>query len=119
MPRAGASPPWATCWNWACHSAGLHAGLAQPIRQAGIDLVFTCGPEMAALDAALPGDCAPAVQPTPGQLGALVAERALAGDVVLVKGSAGAKMGQVVAALDALDQSKGPNPGSQEGGHAS
>jgi UDP-N-acetylmuramoyl-tripeptide--D-alanyl-D-alanine ligase len=97
------------------HSADMHAGLAQPIREAGIDCVFSCGPEMAALDAALPEQLRGGHADDSETLGALVADSVRAGDVVLVKGSAGAKMGKVVAALDALNETGG----SQEGGHAS
>jgi UDP-N-acetylmuramoyl-tripeptide--D-alanyl-D-alanine ligase len=97
------------------HSADMHAGLAAPIREAGIQLVFTCGREMAALDAALPEAVRAGHAADAGALGDLVAAGVRAGDVVLVKGSAGAKMGKVVAALDALNQAGG----SQEGSHAS
>ncbi len=97
------------------HSADMHAGLVQPIREAGIDCVFTCGPEMAALDAALPEQLRGGHAEDSATLGELVAGNVRAGDVALVKGSAGAKMGKVVAALDALNQAGG----GQEGGHAS
>ncbi|MBK1696496.1 UDP-N-acetylmuramoylalanyl-D-glutamyl-2,6-diaminopimelate--D-alanyl-D-alanine ligase [Rhodovibrio salinarum] len=97
------------------HSAELHAGLAAPIEQAGIHLVFTCGAEMAALEAALPAPLCGGHAEDSEALGALVAANVRAGDVVLVKGSAGAKMGRVIRALDALDQTNG----SQEGSHAS
>ena len=97
------------------HSADMHAGLAQPIREAGIHQVFTCGPEMAALDAALPEQLRGGHAEDSATLGDLVAASVRAGDVVLVKGSAGAKMGKVVAALDALNQAGG----GQEGDHAS
>jgi UDP-N-acetylmuramoyl-tripeptide--D-alanyl-D-alanine ligase len=89
------------------HSADMHAGLAEPIRQAGIDQVFTCGPEMAALDAALPEGLRGGHADDADTLADLVAASVRSGDVVLVKGSAGARMGRVVAALDALDQSGG------------
>jgi UDP-N-acetylmuramoyl-tripeptide--D-alanyl-D-alanine ligase len=93
----------------------MHAGLLQPIREAGIDSVFTCGPEMAALDAALPQQLRGGHAADSATLGDLVAGSVRAGDVVLVKGSAGARMGRVVAALDALNVAQG----GQEGGHAS
>jgi UDP-N-acetylmuramoyl-tripeptide--D-alanyl-D-alanine ligase len=70
---------------------------------------------MAALDAALPEAVRAGHAADAGALGDLVAASVRAGDVVLVKGSAGAKMGKVVAALDALNQAGG----SQEGSHAS
>ncbi|MBK1666815.1 hypothetical protein CKO28_02000 [Rhodovibrio sodomensis] len=101
------------------HSADMHAGLVQPIQQAGIDRVFTCGAEMAALNAALPEPLRGGHAADSATLGELVAGSVQTGDVVLVKGSAGARMGKVVAALDALDRagSHGARSG-QEGGHA-
>jgi len=83
--------------------SALHAGLAGDLSRAGIDLVFTVGSRMQALAAALPAamrsghfaDAQTAVAPLIGALAA--------GDVVLVKGSAGSRMGRVVEGLRALD----------------
>jgi UDP-N-acetylmuramoyl-tripeptide--D-alanyl-D-alanine ligase len=80
-------------------SAELHAGLAAPLEEAGIDLVFTVGDEMAALDQALPrarrgGHWHDAV----GVAEAL-ASRLRAGDVLAVKGSHGLRLDRVVARL--------------------
>lgn len=97
------------------HSADMHAGLVRPIQEAGIHRVFTCGHEMAALDDALPDRLRGGHAADSRTLGDLVAGSVRAGDVVLVKGSAGAKMGKVVAALDALNQTGS----DREGGHAS
>ena len=77
----------------------LHAQLAADLETSKIDLVFTAGPLMAALDEALPaarrgphaGSADALVQPLIGSLGAE--------DVVLVKGSHGSAMHRVVTAL--------------------
>ncbi|SDG42861.1 UDP-N-acetylmuramoyl-tripeptide--D-alanyl-D-alanine ligase [Limimonas halophila] len=80
-------------------SAHDHGGLAEPLRAAGVDAVFTCGDQMTALRDALPaavhaGHAADAETLT-GQVTAALRP----GDVVLVKGSAGARTGAVVRAL--------------------
>ncbi len=76
-----------------------HAGLAEPIEQSGIDLVFAAGPRMAALVEALPpsrrggyGENAEALIP-------ILAGQLRAGDIVLVKGSNSSRMKLVVDAL--------------------
>jgi UDP-N-acetylmuramoyl-tripeptide--D-alanyl-D-alanine ligase len=97
------------------HSRELHAGLAEPLAAAGVDLAFTCGADMAALAAALPAVRRGGHAEDSAGLAQRVAAAVRAGDAVLVKGSAGARMGRVVAALDALDT----RDAGQEGGHAS
>ena len=82
----------------------LHAALAEAPEMAAIDRVHCCGERMRALWEALPA----------GQRGAWVAESdALAerarrtvdaGDVCMVKGSKGARMGPVVEAIKALGE---------------
>ena len=80
-------------------SAALHAELADPVRGAAPDLVVLCGSEMEGLKNALPD--LPAVHWTPDvkqlklQLAALLAD----GDLVLVKGSGGTQLSQVVSWL--------------------
>jgi UDP-N-acetylmuramyl pentapeptide synthase len=77
----------------------FHAELAEAITALNIDIVHTVGPRMKALHEALP----------PGKRG-LYGERAadicdalvdqvVAGDVVMIKGSNGSKMGSIVQAL--------------------
>jgi UDP-N-acetylmuramoyl-tripeptide--D-alanyl-D-alanine ligase len=83
-------------------SAALHAELAGPIAEAGIDLVFTCGADMAALDAALPAARRGGHAAHSQTLAPLVTAAVRAGDAVLVKGSAGSRMGPIVEALLAL-----------------
>ena len=78
-----------------------HAELAGDLKAAGIDLVFTAGPLMAylyaALDPARRGGHAP---DSDGLTGMLRAELR-PGDVVLVKGSLGSRMGPLVRCLAA------------------
>ncbi len=80
----------------------LHAGLAQPIEDAGIDLVFCCGSLMAALAEALP----PALRGGHASDSQSLAPEVVAalgpGDVVLVKGSLGSRMAVVVEALKGI-----------------
>ncbi len=81
----------------------LHAALAAPLAAAGIDLVFTAGPLMAALHEALPATMRDAHAASSAELCGHLAEAVRPGDVVTVKGSLGSRMGQVVGALKALE----------------
>ncbi|MEI8393764.1 MAG: UDP-N-acetylmuramoylalanyl-D-glutamyl-2,6-diaminopimelate--D-alanyl-D-alanine ligase [Rhodospirillaceae bacterium] len=86
-------------------SDAFHAGLAEPLVAAGIDLVYCSGPHMNALYRELP----PALQgghaADSAALAPVVTGAVAGGDVILVKGSAGSRMGAVVAALSGLDRS--------------
>ncbi len=81
------------------HAPALHAGLAEPIAAAGIDLVFTCGPLMAHLAEALPAGRHGGHAADSEALIPLLRDALAPGDWVLVKGSAGSRMGRVVRAL--------------------
>ncbi len=81
----------------------LHAGLAAPLRQAGIDLVFTCGSLMAALSEALPPAMRGGHASDSQALAPTVVDAVRPGDVILVKGSLGSRMAKVVETLQALD----------------
>jgi UDP-N-acetylmuramoyl-tripeptide--D-alanyl-D-alanine ligase len=78
-----------------------HAGLAAPLEQAGIDLVFAAGPRMAALMEALPASRRGGYAEDADALAPLIAGALRAGDIVLVKGSNGSRMNRVVATLRA------------------
>ncbi len=83
-------------------SAEMHASLAGPLEANGIDLVFTCGPEMAALHEALPSTMRGAHAADSKALADHLVEAVGPGDSVLVKGSLGSRMAAVVEALLAL-----------------
>ena len=80
-------------------SAALHAALAETIETWGIDLVFSAGPLMAHLHRALGAGRRGAHAENSEALAPLVAQAVKAGDVVMVKGSAGSRMGRVVHIL--------------------
>jgi UDP-N-acetylmuramoyl-tripeptide--D-alanyl-D-alanine ligase len=82
-------------------SRDLHAGLADAVADAGIDLVFAAGPHMKALydrvDPLRRGSWAD----TSAGLRDALAGAVMAGDAVMVKGSFGSRMGPLVDALRA------------------
>jgi len=82
----------------------LHAELANPLLRAKTDLLFCCGLQMDALYQALPPGWRGGHAGDSRSLAPLVVEAARPGDVVLVKGSAGSKMGYIVHALQAAAQ---------------
>jgi UDP-N-acetylmuramoyl-tripeptide--D-alanyl-D-alanine ligase len=77
----------------------LHAALAEPLLQAGTDLVYLAGPRMAALWDALPADRRAAYAETATDLEVILSGDLAPGDVVMVKGSNGSRLGPVVEAL--------------------
>jgi UDP-N-acetylmuramoyl-tripeptide--D-alanyl-D-alanine ligase len=77
----------------------LHAGLAEPLLAARVDLVFTCGANMRRLHDALPANRRGAHTTASDALLPLVREALRAGDVVVVKGSLGSRMGRIVDSL--------------------
>lgn len=87
-------------------SARLHADLALPLKAANIDLVYTCGKLMKNLHDALPNDNRKFHAESSLELGQIVPDVLVPGDVVMVKGSLGSKMNVVVEALRALPAKK-------------
>jgi UDP-N-acetylmuramoyl-tripeptide--D-alanyl-D-alanine ligase len=81
-----------------------HAGLLQNIEAAGTDLVFCAGPRMTALWEALPASRRGGYAPDADSLIPMLTSALEAGDVVLVKGSLGSRMGRVVEALARLER---------------
>ena len=91
-------------------SPALHAELAEPLTKNRIDLVFTAGADMASLWDALPkflrgGHAAGSEALAPMVLAAL-----RPGDIVMVKGSAGSRMGRIVEAIRDLRRGGNGSP---------
>jgi UDP-N-acetylmuramoyl-tripeptide--D-alanyl-D-alanine ligase len=84
-------------------SGDIHAALADLLCANGIDLVFTAGTDMARLWEALPKAMRGGHAATSELLSPMVTAAVRPGDVVSVKGSAGSRMGVIVAALLGLD----------------
>ncbi len=77
----------------------LHVGLAEPINAAGIDLVFTSGPNMRKLFDALPAERRTAWSiDTDGLIGPLLGSLK-DGDLVMIKGSNGARSWRIAETL--------------------
>jgi UDP-N-acetylmuramoyl-tripeptide--D-alanyl-D-alanine ligase len=77
----------------------LHRGLLQPIVDLELDLVFCAGPLMKALWEALPSECRADYAPSAAELEPKVLAAVRAGDVVMIKGSLGSRMGPLARAL--------------------
>ena len=77
-------------------SARLHAELAQPLIDAGANLVFTVGRDMRALYDALPKRMRGGHAASSAEMAEIVVRRLRAGDVVTVKGSFGSRMAEIV-----------------------
>ena len=85
-------------------AARLHADLAGPLRDAGVDLVFTVGDTMQALHDVLPARRRGDHAATAAALAEIIGRRLRRGDVVMVKGSYGSRMRDVVAHLTAAPE---------------
>lgn len=81
----------------------FHAALAEPLEEAGVDLVFCAGPLMKSLWDALPPTRRGGYAESAAELAPLVGAAMEPGDLVMVKGSNGSRAGAVAAALKALD----------------
>ncbi|MHA1151977.1 MAG: UDP-N-acetylmuramoylalanyl-D-glutamyl-2,6-diaminopimelate--D-alanyl-D-alanine ligase [Alphaproteobacteria bacterium] len=82
----------------------MHLALAQPLQDAGVDLVLTCGSEMAALQDALPAALRGGHAADSSALAPLATATLAAGDVVSIKGSLGSRMKLLVEALSNMAQ---------------
>ena len=77
----------------------LHASLLKPLEEAGIDLVFCAGPLMRSLWEKIPKAMRAAHSDDAGALKDLLLTEVRPGDVLVIKGSLGIRMGQLVEAL--------------------
>ena len=91
-------------------SPQLHAGLAEAIDAAGIDLVFCAGPLMQSLWQALPRPRRGAWAGSAAELAPCLARALRAGDTVMIKGSRDSRAASLVQSLVALDR-----PGGEAG----
>ncbi|HXW43039.1 MAG TPA: UDP-N-acetylmuramoylalanyl-D-glutamyl-2,6-diaminopimelate--D-alanyl-D-alanine ligase [Xanthobacteraceae bacterium] len=80
----------------------LHRALAKPIAANTIDLVFCCGPLMRGLWQALPPGRRGGYAESSAALEPQVLHAIRAGDVVMIKGSLGSRMGPIVKALQRM-----------------
>ena len=80
-------------------SPQAHAALSKDLIEAGIDLVFTAGPLMSRLRDALPVSMRGGEAYTAEELLPVFTSALQPGDVVLIKGSQGGKMRQLVDGL--------------------
>jgi UDP-N-acetylmuramoyl-tripeptide--D-alanyl-D-alanine ligase len=79
----------------------LHAGLLEPMDAAKVDVLYAAGPLMANLWDRVPGDRRGAYAPTSEALRDALLGGLRPGDVVMVKGSLGSRMGPLVEAIRA------------------
>ncbi len=79
--------------------ADLHRGLAEPIRENAIDLVFCAGPLMEVLWQALPSERRGGYAKSAENLEAAIVAAIRSGDAVMIKGSLGSRMGPIVKSL--------------------
>jgi UDP-N-acetylmuramoyl-tripeptide--D-alanyl-D-alanine ligase len=77
----------------------LHEGLKEAVEDAGIDLIFACGPHMKGLYDALPKSKKGGYAATSSSLPDALLSNLRRGDVIMVKASNGTRLGPVVAAL--------------------
>ncbi|WP_218043951.1 UDP-N-acetylmuramoyl-tripeptide--D-alanyl-D-alanine ligase [Kiloniella majae] len=89
----------------------IHADLAGPLNDSGIDLVFTCGQHMKALHEALPANLRGVHTKNSQELAVVLATELQADDVVSVKGSLGSKMSVIIETLKSLSAQ---NDGGEE-----
>ena len=80
-------------------SEALHAGLDDPIRQAGVDFALLVGPAMAPLAKALEGKCETLHVADAGAALDAISNILTGGDTVLIKGSNAVGLSQIVSAL--------------------
>jgi len=82
------------------HGVEMHRQMLEPVLAHGIDLVFCCGPLMHALWEALPSERRGGYAETSALLEPHLLAVVQSGDIVMVKGSLGSRMGRIATALE-------------------
>lgn len=80
-------------------SEGVHAGLVEPLKQAGIQYAWLGGPDMRALAEALNGSVDVIYRATAEELADYAVSHVSDGDVLVVKSSLGTGFGKITSAL--------------------
>ena len=94
------------------NEAEMHAALAEPIEAASVDCVHLVGDAMSALWEALPPERRGVYAQSVDELAAMIADDIVSGDVIMVKGSNGIRLGQLVETLrQKFGVDAGPAPG--------
>lgn len=88
-------------------AAQAHKELAMPLQAAGVQLVYTCGTLMKNLYDSIPKEQQGAHRRTSAELAQIVPDVLVPGDVVMVKGSNGSKMGSVIEAMRSMPVQSG------------
>lgn len=96
------------------HELALHAGLADVPALRAITTIHCAGPRMKALHAALPASQRGEWFEDAAAMAARVRRLLDAGDIAMVKGSFGSRVGQVVEAIKAMGDAR-PSGGGAEG----
>ncbi len=92
----------------------LHRDLAEAVDAGGVDVVFACGEQMASLYQALPPDRRGAYADTAEALAPALLDEVRPGDIVMIKGSLGSRMGPLVAALKQRFETDDASEGASE-----
>ncbi|MGM0583062.1 MAG: UDP-N-acetylmuramoyl-tripeptide--D-alanyl-D-alanine ligase [Pseudomonadota bacterium] len=99
--------------------AAMHAELAEHPAMAAVDRVHCCGLRMKALHEALPAERRGVWEADSAALAARMRRLLDAGDVVMVKGSLGARMARVVEAVKAMGRASPEGPAGDDEGSVS
>jgi len=81
------------------NAQSLHEGLSEPIEKAQVDKVYACGTMMESLWKQLPATRQALWKPTSAELEVSLLDEIRAGDVIMIKGSLGSKMGPLLDAI--------------------
>jgi UDP-N-acetylmuramyl pentapeptide synthase len=99
-------------------AARLHVDLVGPLVEGGVAQVLCCGPLMKHLHEALPAACKGAHAMDSAGLLPYLRDTLQPGDVLLVKGSLGSRMGRIICALSERKLAAPSSGDSPDGGRS-